>query len=308
MKNIKKSDVISIFDDDIVTVTKMNHIVEVQHMDKMNIRANIKKLDKNRYVDLRTGEIKEYKHFENRSQSENSLKQTFKKLRYLINNNFTGAKNELFITLTYEENMTYTERLYTDFDKFIKRLRYKYRDRSTIDYISVVEPQDRGAWHCHVLFRFNDLKTIYIPNKFEDKKPVDAPLYELWGHGWVTIRSLKNVDNVGAYLSAYLTDIELNEDTSQDVINKTLNEEHRTIKTIDNKKYIKGGRLHLYPPGMNLYRTSRGIKKPDRMKMKYKNAKKIVGSAKPHYFKSYDIKLDDFENTISYLQYNLKRQ
>ena len=32
-------------DGDLVTVTKMNHIVEVQHMQKMNRKAHIKKLD-----------------------------------------------------------------------------------------------------------------------------------------------------------------------------------------------------------------------------------------------------------------------
>lgn len=288
----------SIPDDEIVTVTKMGHLVEVQYLEKENKKNNIIKLNKDEYLVLNTGEIKEYEHIKDRSQSENSLRQTFKKLRYLINNNFKGADNELFITLTYKDNMQDPKKLYNDVEKFIKKLRYRFKDKTSIDYINVVEPQERGAWHCHILFRFNDLEKIYIPN---DK------IREIWGNGFVTVKSLKNIDNIGAYLSAYLADIELNKDTDVDVINKALNEEHRTVKNIDGKRYIKGGRLHLYPSGMNLYRTSRGIKKPERVKMKYKDIKKVVGCAEPHYSRTYKIDINDFNNIISYEQYNLKR-
>ena len=286
-------------DGDLVTVTKMNHIVEVQHMQKMNRKAHVKKLDKDRYVYLGSGEIKEFNHIENRSQSFNSLRQTFKKLRYLINNNFTGAGNELHVILTYAENMTDTKRLYKDYEKFIKRLRYKYKDISSIDYISVVEPQGRGAWHCHVLLRFNEIDKVYIEN---------SELAELWGHGFVTIRSLKDVDNIGAYLSAYLTDVELTEDniisfvdvdTDYVIVVKEVNGQEKNI--------VKGGRLHLYPSGMNLFRKSKGIVYPERQRMKYKEIKKIVGSAEPTYQKSITVENDDFTNTINYEQYNLKR-
>lgn len=284
-------------DGDLVTVTKMNHIVEVQHMQKMNRKAHIKKLDKDRYIDLGSGEIKEFNHIENRSESYNSLRQTFKKLRYLINNNFTGAGNELHVILTYAENMTDTKRLYKDYEKFIKRLRYKYKDISSIDYISVVEPQGRGAWHCHVLLRFNEIDKVYIEN---------SELAELWGHGFVTIRSLKDVDNIGAYLSAYLTDVELTKDniisyvdTDYVIVEKEVNGQEKHI--------VKGGRLHLYPSGMNLFRKSKGIVYPERQRMKYKEIKKIVGSAEPTYQKSITVENDDFTNTINYEQYNLKR-
>lgn len=304
----KEKDSVSIAPNDLVIVTKMNHITEVQHMEKMNTQASIKKLDKHRYIDLQTGEIREFELSENRADNFNSLRQTFKKLRYLINSNFEGKSNELHVTLTYEENMTDTKRLYTDFDKFMKRLRYRYKNESSIDYLSVVEPQERGAWHCHVLMKFNDLEKIYIPNKFDkNNNPIDAPMFELWDrNGWVTIRSLKDIDNIGAYLSGYLTDIELSDSNIDYAATNKME-----IKTVDvegvSKKFIKGGRLPLYPSGMNLYRSSRGIKMPEREKMLYKNVKKIVGSAKPHYQKSYEIENDDFQNVISFQQYNTKR-
>lgn len=296
---------------DVVRVTEMNHIIEVQHMEKMNRKNNIKKLDKDRYVDISTGEIKEFEHSENRQQSYNSLRQTFKRLRYLINANFIGKPNELHITLTYQENMSDAKQLYKDFEKFMKRLKYSYRNDSSIDYLSVVEPQERGAWHCHLLIRFNDLDSVYIPNKFDkDRNLIDAPLYEMWGKGWVTIKSLKDIDNIGAYLSAYLSDIAIEEASDKETAFKIASEgcEIKT-KLVDGKekKFIKGGRLHMYPPGMNLYRKSKGIVSPERKEMLFKEVKKIVGSADPHYEKSYHIENDDFENTITFLQYNKKR-
>lgn len=283
--------------DSIVTVTEMNHLTEIQYMEKMNNRANIKKLNSDEYVNLQTGEIKEFEKTENRSQSFNSLRQTFKKTRYLINNNFTGKRNELFLTTTYAENMTDPKKLYTDNEKFIKRLRYHFKDETTIDYINVVEPQGRGAWHCHFLLRFNDLEKIFIPNQ---------QMADLWGHGFVTLKSMKNVDNIGAYLSAYLADLEL---TNENVHLAMQNDLKVIEKEIDGQKkhFIKGGRLHLYPSGMNLYRKSAGVKLPERKKMKYSEAIKKVGSTEPHFTKDIQISIDDFENTIAYEQYNSKR-
>lgn len=281
----------------VVKITRMKHIIEVQYMEKMNRTNHIKKLDKDRYVDVTTGEIKDFEHSETRQDNENSLRQTFKKLRYLINTNFEGTANELHMTLTYKENMTDTKQLYKDYDKFIKRLKYAYKDKSTIDYLTVVEPQGRGAWHCHVLIRFNELDKVYLKN---------SVLRALWGHGFVTIKSLKDVDNIGAYLSAYLTDVELTEET---VLNAITRQAEVVIRQVEGqeKKFIKGGRLHWYPPGMNLYRKSKGIVPPEREEMKYEDTKKVVGSAKPHYQKVYHIENNEFENTIAYEQYNSKR-
>lgn len=294
-----------------VTVTETNHVVEVQYMEKCNNKCNIKKIDKYSYIDLGTGEVREFDNTDNRSQGYNSLRQTLKNLRYLINNNFVGASNELFITLTYgryNNRVKDVKILYDDYSKFMKRLRYEYRDKTTIDYINVVEPQGDGTWHCHVLLKFNDLDYIYIPNKFdENNDPVDAPLYDLWGQGWVSVKRLTNVDNIGAYLTSYLTDIELNDDKQ---LFKVLGEGLEIIeKEVEGKckKFIKGGRLHMYPSGINLYRKSRGIIAPERKKMRYKDIKQIVGSRIPNYSKKHDISVDGFENVIIFQQYNLKR-
>lgn len=294
MSNEEKASPALIPGHDLVRVTKMHHIVEVQHMEKMSNGSSIRKLDKHRYVDIRDGEIRDFEKFsEKRSDNFNSLRKTFKTLRYLINNNFTGVGNELHITLTYKKNMTDTKQLYEDFKNFMKRFRYSFKEYGSIDYLTVIEPQERGAWHHHLLVRFNDAEGKVFLNS--------NAVREIWGHGFIKIKTLEGVDNIGAYLSAYLADVELTDD------DKATGEEVTKVVDGVEKKFIKGGRLHRYPNGMNLYRTSRGIKKPDRVDMPYSDIKKVVGSTKPHYTKSIHIETEDFNNVITYEQYNTKR-
>ncbi|WP_235879588.1 helitron helicase-like domain-containing protein [Robertmurraya siralis] len=291
------SDKVSIGDNDLVKVKQMNHVIEVRHSSKVNYKPNIKKLDKNTYVEISTGEIKEFTHSENRQQNYNSLRQTFNRLRDLINNNFKGSSNELHVTLTYKENMKDTVRLYKDFKRFMTRLKRLYKDRSTIDYINVIEPQERGAWHCHCLIRFNDVDKIFLSNN---------KVRELWEQGKiVSTKSLKNIDNIGAYLSAYLTDIELTDENALSALNA---DGKLAIKEVEGKKYIKGGRLHMYPSGMNLYRKSKGITVPVEVEMSFGRVKKKVGAATPHFEKSITLEDNDLTITHQYLQYNIKRE
>jgi hypothetical protein len=284
----------------IVKVTTMKHVVEVQYLEKVNTEAYIRKLDSDHYVDLQTGEIKEFEKTDNRSQGQNSLRKTFNRLRTLVNTNFDGSSNELFITLTYRGDLQTndTKVVYKDFEKFIKRIKYKYKDTTTIDYINVLEPHATGNFHMHVLMRFNELDTIYIPNQ---------ELRVIWGNGWVTIRSLKGVDNIGAYLSGYLADIPIPDDVSQrfeghpDLVEKEV--------AGQKKKFIKGARLMFYPTGVNIYRKSKGILEAEIEKMTYKTAQKKVGDANPNF--KYGVELIDhekeFRNTLIKEQYNLKR-
>jgi hypothetical protein len=194
--------------------------------------------------------------------------------------------------------MTDSKRLYKDFDKFWKRYKYKYG--KNIDYLAIVEPQERGAWHMHVLIRHNEHQgKIYIPN---------AEISGLWGHGYTSTRATDKVDNMGAYLTAYLTDVELTEENHMNAVkNKS------DIKVIEvegtEKKFIKGARVHLYPSGMNIFRHSKGIKPPETEEMTYKIAKKIVGNKNPNYSTTTAIvDGDKLLNKITYEHYNLKRK
>lgn len=112
---------------------------------------------------------------------------------------------------------------------------------------------------------------------------------QIWGLGFCRIERLKNIDNIGAYLSAYLTNAEFSDIDSQ------------------KKKYIKGSRLWLYPKGIRIYRKSKGIKYPKRIKMPYQSARDLIG-IEPHYNKIYKIENENFENIIIFEQYNKKRR
>lgn len=236
-----------ISDSAMVTVTEMAHIVEVQHMKKVNKRAHIKKIDKEHYVDLSTGEMRKFELSEVRAQNINSLRQTFKKMRYLINNNFIGNRNELFVTLTYRGDLQTSDSVTVskDFDRFMKRFKRKYGD---VDYIRVLEPHASGNWHLHVLIRLNEVEDAYVSNEDMSK---------LWKNGFVNVQSVRNVDNVGAYLTAYLADVSVEELTESGVfpdVNEGIVEKEFQG---EGKRYVKGGRLSFYPTGLNVYTRSK---------------------------------------------------
>ena len=304
-KALKNQPLEEIPSEKIVKLTDMGNIKEIMYLEKRCSKPfGIKKINADQYVLLKTGEIKEYNKIENRSQDKESLRKTFKHIRELINTNFIGSNNELCFTITYKENVTDPKVLYKDFDRFMKKLKYKYK---SVDYINVVEPQGRGAWHCHILLRFNDYKKIYIPNK---------EISKMWGHGFVSVKAIKkDIDNLGAYLSAYLGDVEISDDNIRELLHdgvvkpgQSLNIKEVEVEGVK-KKFIKGGRLHYYPPKMNIYRCSRGIKKPAVSHISYEKAKKIVGAGTPTYATRTVIQDDNGEqlNSIIYEQYNLKR-
>lgn len=295
----------------IVKVTTMNHIVEIQYMERVNKEAHIRKLNADEYLDLETGEIRQFERTENRSEGVNSLRKTFNRLRELINTNFEGLPNELFVTLTYRGELQTNDpkTVYEDFKNFMKRLKYKYKDTTTIDYINVLEPHASGNYHMHVLMRFNNLESVYIPNEVNrvTGESINAPMRDIWGNGNVTISSLKGVDNIGAYLSAYLADIEVPEDKHKNL------EGHPNLveKEVNGqkKKFMKGARLVFYPTGVNIYRKSKGIREAEKEKMSYKTAQKKVGARNPNFKHGVELidNENEFRNTIIKEQYNLKR-
>lgn len=236
-------------------ITTAGDIIELSTISHYDPRPHIKKIDKNTYVVLRTGEIRNFNHDSNRNKS---MAETFSKIRNLINANLTSetTQNALWVTLTYAENMTDTNRLYDDFKKFMLRFRYYCMKNSIapFEYITVVEPQARGAWHHHVLLIW-DSPAPFIPN---------SDIATVWGHGFTKTKSLtRNITNIGAYLTAYLTDIDLSADDAQEVLaDMTLTGANSHLKTLKDKKFLKGGRIHLYPKNMRIFRHSRGVKPP----------------------------------------------
>lgn len=253
-----RNGVFEIPDNSMVKITKIKNHFEM--MSKSNPSTGninyIRKLNKDEYVLKDTGEIKKFNHSSSRKENLNNVCQTLKKLRNLINNNFSGdIEHEKMVTVTYKENMKDVKKLYKDLEKFVKRVRYKL---GYFDYLFIVEPQGRGAWHLHALMKFRDV-IGFIDNKV---------ISDLWGKGFITVKAIKgNVNNIGAYLSAYLANIEYTDKNVNLLVEKGLNKADMIKKDIEvngkNKRFIKGGRLYLYPPGINIFRKSKGIIYPE---------------------------------------------
>lgn len=116
-----------------VNVHYYGNVLEMTNYKPRNPR--VKPLSKNHYVDLATGEIKDYHRNSQRIQSPENLRRTFKNLRRLIVGNFKAG--DIWLTLTYQQidgkPMTDTVRVYKDFKAFWRRFIAKY---GSCDYLS----------------------------------------------------------------------------------------------------------------------------------------------------------------------------
>lgn len=295
MKINKLDSPVFICDNSTVRLKEMGNITEIMYSDKRSYGGYITKLDKDYYLDNRTGEVISFKHIENRSQDVANVAKSLKMLRDLINTNVTDVSCCRWLTLTYADNMTDPKKLLSDFRNFNTRLRSIF---GHYEYITASEPQARGAWHLHVLLIFKSIAP-YMANDI---------VRNCWKQGFVSVKSLDNIDNVGAYLTAYLGDMELSEAIENNLDTQSV----KAVEVIDDsgvkqtKKYVKGARLYMYPAGFHLYRFSKGIKKPTVSRVSYKKAKEKVSSAKLTYSKTVVLEdpATDFKNTLQYEYYN----
>ena len=159
-------------------------IVELYEYEKLNVKGS--EIDYENRAKRGEGE---------QERSLQDYKQTSKKrgetVRRLINANF-DCNNSKFVTLTFAENekldITDVKSCNKEFKKFIQRLTRRYDD---LKYVAVIEFQKRGAIHYHMVCNLPYMK----------KKE----LTEIWGLGFVKINKIEHVDNVGAYVSKYMS-------------------------------------------------------------------------------------------------------
>lgn len=228
------------------------YIVPSEHHDMPTTGEYTIVKDNNKYnmVNTETGDIEyeiddrfvyDIEHAEKRVDDMRSLYQTMRHGRDLINANVTDKRNCKLITITYRQDngpMTDTKQLYDDVHVFMQKMKRHY---GKFEYITAVEPQGSGAWHEHIIMIF-DHPAPFIPNN---------EIEELWGHGFVKTTSLQDVDNVGAYLTAHLTNHKMK----------------NPVNAPETHGVIKGARMILYPAGMRIFRNSRGVKQPVTFKL-----------------------------------------
>lgn len=110
-------------------------------------------------------------------------------VRRLVTMNFNGLYDK-FITLTFKENITDFEIANYEFHKFIMRLNKSYMKNSKLKYLAVIEFQDRGAIHYHMICNLPYVNC--------------EELQKCWGNGFIYINAIKHVDNIGAYVVKYM--------------------------------------------------------------------------------------------------------
>lgn len=93
-----------------------------------------------------------------------------------------------FLTLTFAENCTDLYSARYEFDKFVKRIKTRFK---RFQFVVVIEFQKRGAVHFHLLCNLP-----YVD--------VNA-LAAIWRYGFIKLNRIDNVDNVGAYVTKYMT-------------------------------------------------------------------------------------------------------
>lgn len=301
-----------------IKVTTCGDIIEVMEAEKVNRNHGkyIMRFDGGAYCHVKdfdastgevTGEMKFFKKSDKRADNKNSLAKSMKKARELINCNVQRdtIQNTRWVTLTYAENMTDTERLTKDRENFWRSM-LRWHDKQNLprpEFITIVEPQGRGAWHLHELWIY-PTKAPYIPNEVVAKR---------WKRGWVTIKQLEDTDNVGAYVTAYLCDVPLDEaeqsgidPAKYEILEKEVTDE--TGKTVT-KRFLKGARVKMYPAGMDFYRHSRGVNVPVVEWLSIEQTMKKIGAATPTFQKNVRL-LDDekgYSNDLHYAYYNLAR-
>ena len=125
-----------------------------------------------------------------------SMKRTKTKIRQLVNTNYVPGKSS-FLTVTFKENLRDYDVAFSCWKRFKQKTERFYKKK--LSYVGVVEFQERGAIHFHIcLFNVSFME--------------HSELYRMWNevtNGGVHIQRIsdegKSCDNVGAYISKYLT-------------------------------------------------------------------------------------------------------
>jgi len=181
-----------------------NHVIEVYEYERMPGGSDFSaKDDDYDALDLENIKLepKEDRQAERRQQTLRDARNTARRLALM---NFDSG--DKFITLTFDPKKVKDESLLysldfvdKEFKKFIQRFNYRFDTK--LKYLAVRETHKSGRLHFHMLC---DWKKNLI---FEDEiREFERFIGEkVWKHGFVDIKQLDHVDNVGAYIIKYMT-------------------------------------------------------------------------------------------------------
>lgn len=82
---------------------RCGNVTEIRYMAGRPPEIMIEKLTAELYMDKLTGEVRAFRHHNNRAEDKGSVAQSLRKLRDLINANMEAPERALWVTLTYQE-------------------------------------------------------------------------------------------------------------------------------------------------------------------------------------------------------------
>ena len=236
--------------DKVVKATRYEVSGDIEILDTSSMENGldrIEKISKYEYYDLKSNTTKLYKL--SGLKSKESLKKSMKCLEKKLKNNFSGDKNELFVTLTTDTPITDIEEMKYYFKVFWDKLKLLY---DGLEYAYIIEMQDeRNSWHFHLLLKDMKNKTLYIPN---------STIENLWNKGYTkTSKITNNTKHNNIDEAEYIDSIE---NSLYDIdetfgIDKVIS---YMTKTRTKQKLPKGTRC---------YDTSRGLKPPKEESVTY---------------------------------------
>ena len=127
---------------------------------------------------------KETKEKTQKQKAEFAVKRTQREIRRKVNANPQLKK---FLTLTFAKNETDIKKANRAFNLFTQRAKDRFPE---FQYLAVIEFQKRGAVHYHLLCNLRYMK----------KKKIE----HIWGQGFIDIKRINHVTNIGRYVSKYL--------------------------------------------------------------------------------------------------------
>lgn len=247
-----------------------NHVMEIYEYERMPVTGEVKQDDGYDPFDYENTKLPAEKDrtLERRQQTVRDARNITRRLALM---NFKAG--DKFITLTFDPKKFTEDELrdisFTDdlFKKFI--MRFNYRFDTKLKYIAVREFHKSGRIHYHMIC---DWKKDLL---FEDEIRENERLLgeKVWKHGFVDIKQMDHVDNVGAYIVKYMT---------------------------------KNVAVHFFK-GKKIYLCSKGLERP----IVYKDyeAEQIIKQyeldrKKEVFTNSYE---SEYLGQITYKEYNLKR-
>ena len=214
-----------------VKVKVMDKKVELKTICGGNRKATIRRLGNNKYLVIRTGEIKELKKRATRGETPQSVRDSNRKIADLIRMNYTAGKT-LFITLTPKVKTT-EPKLMTKLHKaFWREMKKCYKSKlSTMEYLYVLDWGENGGLDIHALWFFS--QKVDIPK-------VKEIISKFWGYH--KVQPAKSPYSAQRYFASH-------------PIAKPRNEADKRIND-KVKRFLNS------PAGLRRYYPSGGIKRP----------------------------------------------